>query len=326
MNTPPPSSLSSIQQQALDWQTRLNSGDCSVAERGQFAAWLAENPAHLAAYREVERFWGQLAGLGNIAENHLVAARRYAAGRRLSQHRRRFWPALAMAAGLAGLLILNSPIGWWLRADYYQTAKGERKTVLLSDGSQIELNTDTELRVAYRDGERTVWLARGEAWFSVVHNASRPFEVVAGAGRVCDIGTQFNVYRQDDKVTVAVQEGEVGLRAGAMPSLNLSAGQQAGYDNAGRLDALVNGDLNAIAAWRSGVLVFKKQSLPEVLKQLGRYHRVRFELADADLQTLTVSGRFPANDLEQTLDTMASALSVKIIRGGDERITIRRAN
>lgn len=326
MNIPFPTPLTAVQQQALDWLTRLNSGDCSVAERRQFADWLAENSTHLAAYREAEAFWRRLDELNTVAEDQLFAARRYMADARDTRRKRRYWPALAMAASITGVLLLNPQLWPWLSADYYQTAKGERKTVQLSDGSSIEMNTDTELRVAYTDTRRVVWLVRGEAWFAVGHNDAQPFEVIAGDGRIRDIGTQFNVYRQDEKITVAVQEGEVGVSTDdSTQTQNLRAGQQTGYDNAGRLDKIGNSDLNAIGAWRSGLLVFKQQPLPEVLKQLARYHKVSFDLPDAALQTLSVSGRFPANDLNQTLNTMANALSVKIERNGSERITIHRA-
>ena len=326
MNPPPQFSEREIRQQALEWLTRLKSGDCCETEKRAFAVWLAQHPAHQIAYRNVEHFWGQLDGLGNVADSQMQAARRYLHHAKTSRRRKPVLP-WTFALGVAVLLVL-SPLGrHWVSSDHYQTVKGERRSVQLSDGSSIELNTDTELRISYALGHRTVWLEHGEAWFSVVHDAGHPFEVRAGDGWIRDIGTQFNVYREGEHVSVAVQEGEVSIcTEQTKQALNLTAGRQTVYDDSGRLNEVEQSDLNSITAWRSGLLIFKKQPLQAVLQQLSRYHNVSVNVFDPKLKDLSVSGRFPANDLNQTLNTIASALSVKVMQEGAERLVIRREN
>ncbi len=98
-----------------------------------------------------------------------------------------------------------------MHAISYQTAKGEQKTVTLPDGSTIVMNTDTALSVQMSARFRTVILNRGEALFTVVHESARPFRVEAGGGVIQDIGTQFHVYKRQDKVLLSVLEGSVQI-------------------------------------------------------------------------------------------------------------------
>jgi len=111
--------------------------------------------------------------------------------------------------------------------------------IQLSDGSRIDLNTDTELSIQYTWTARSVKLERGEALFSVVHNPEKPFEVIAAGGRIQDIGTRFNIYRQADRVSVTVLEGEVSVAAKQNATAqNLIPGQQISYDSTGQTSAI----------------------------------------------------------------------------------------
>ncbi len=67
MTSPHGASPERVRDEAVQWVTRLHSGDCSEAERRAFAAWLAKSESHRAAYREVEGFWEGLGGLKTLA-------------------------------------------------------------------------------------------------------------------------------------------------------------------------------------------------------------------------------------------------------------------
>ncbi|OHX37186.1 hypothetical protein BJL95_21190 [Methylomonas sp. LWB] len=310
-----------IRREASAWLARLNSGDCSTDDRAGFEAWLAMDTRHADAFRRAERLWRELAGLGEVARPQLKQAQ---AVYRHARRKRR-WPmaGLAAAALLAGVLIVNPPIWQWLTAERFTTGKGERETVTLSDGSSIELNTDTAIRVNYSARARRVWLERGEAWFNVAHNNLTRFEVRVGEGWIEDIGTQFNVRRDPANLDVAVQEGEVAVQVATNPEvLHLTAGQQTNFDRQGRAAPVRAGDLAAIAAWRGGVLVLKNLTLADVARELERYHAVSIEIADADLRQLSVSGRFPTDNLPLALNTIATALPVRIAYLDGNRIGI----
>ncbi|OAI11466.1 hypothetical protein A1507_20510 [Methylomonas koyamae] len=322
MTQSPDDHAARIRSEASAWLARLRSGDCTPDDTEHFNAWLAAAPQHREAYRRAERLWADLAALSRVAQPQLRQAQCFYARSRA----KRRWRAagLAAAAMLAGILALNPAIWPWLNAEPYQTAKGIRRTVLLSDGTSIELNTDTALRVSYSGQRRTVWLERGEAWFNVFHDSDRPFEVVAGDGRIRDIGTQFNVRRDLDQVSVAVRDGEVAVFAKSQSApLHVNAGQQTRYGEAGGAEPVQTSDLMAISAWRNGILLVKNRTLAEVAEELERYHPVAIDVTDAKLRGLAVSGRFPANDLELTLKTIATALPVQVVAVDRDHIAIR---
>ena len=95
----------------------------------------------------------------------------------------------------------------------YATDIGGRKILSLSDGSKIELNTDTSLRIAKGSGGRRVWLDKGEAYFEINHNAAWPFIVTAGTHRVTDLGTKFTMHETGNWLEVALLEGSARLQS-----------------------------------------------------------------------------------------------------------------
>jgi len=310
-----------LHEEASQWVTLLHSGTATAAQRRAFARWLNADESHRRAYREVETFWRSLGPLRRDVQPELTAARAYL--RQAQCHRRLFRPGLALAASLL-LTVAATPL-WrlWFDNGVYSTAKGEQAHIVLSDGSRIDLNTDSELRVAYTWSARAVVLARGEALFTVRHDEAKPFAVEAAGGRIRDVGTQFNVYRQGDRVAVTVLEGEVNVdnaanRGGQM----LHPGMQLTYRADGRFGLVEAADTASATAWRDGRLVFKSRPLDEVLAQLGRYHTVDLALDDASLKHLKVSGSFPTGDLDLALNTIAAGLPVKVARRGMGQVAL----
>jgi transmembrane sensor len=320
MNFPAHHPLSEPQRQALRWLSRLRDTACSNQERQAFEDWLAMAPEHAEAYAQAQQFWQQLGGLTDVAGARLRDAHAYVQKAQAAR-RRRNTTLLALALAV-GLCALQPELALKLTAERYQTAKGEQTAIDLADGSRIELNTDSDLRVARLFGARKVWLERGEAWFDVEHDTEHPFEVIVGNGRIRDIGTRFNVLNDEGNTTIEVEEGIVALSHDGSPEQWVKAGQQSGFDAEGRLRPIHAGDSNATGSWRQGLLIFKRQTLPEVLRQLARYHQVEFEVPDAKLQTLKVSGRFSTSDLDECLHTLANGLGVKVTRLTPTRIAL----
>jgi transmembrane sensor len=308
-----PKSPSELHEAASRWVTLEHSGTITPAQRQDFNRWLNESEDHRRAYREMDAFWLGLAPLQQAAAPELAAARAY-----LRQARRKrsvLRPGLALVASVLFLMAAVPIFRVWLGNGVYQTAKGEQAHIALSDGTRIDLNTDSALRVAYDGAERKVFLERGEALFTVAHDAAHPFAVYAADGRIRDLGTQFNVYRHGDQVTVTVLEGEVGIdSAHSFATQSLLPGMQLTYRHDGRVGVPHQVETGAATAWRGGRLVFKSQALDEVLVQLGRYHAVELVLDGASLKRLKVSGSFPTDDLDLALNTIAAGLPVKIVR------------
>lgn len=143
----------------------------------------------------------------------------------------RRWPGLAIAASI--LVILGGTLTMLeLSAPIYTTAFGEQRSIQFEDGSTVELNSRSKIRVKYSKQERDVELIEGQALFQVAHDTSRPFIVAAGATRVRAVGTQFDVYKKSNGTVVTVVEGRVAVYSapqgllpptGETPTLPLSA-------------------------------------------------------------------------------------------------------
>jgi transmembrane sensor len=131
---------------------------------------------------------------------------------RLQPHgyRRRRWSAIAASAAALGL-IAGGLVWDRLRLPTYATAIGEQRSIELADGSTVELNSRSKIRIRYSEHERNVELLEGQALFHVAKSHGRPFVVSADGTRVRAVGTQFDVYKKHTGTLVTVIEGRVAI-------------------------------------------------------------------------------------------------------------------
>lgn len=202
---------------------------------------------------------------------------------------------------LAALVAIIGAMQWTTsREEIITTAMGQRQHIVLVDGTAVDMNTNTILRVAMYGYTRKIELEQGEALFNVAHSALRPFEVHAGNGILRDIGTTFNVAREEEKITVAVLEGEVQVRLdnpASTAAVTLHGGEQLAY-SARDLSAISAVDTKTATAWREGRIIFHDTPLAAVIDQINRYHPRQIVLTDAGLNDLKVSGEFNTADRE----------------------------
>ena len=306
--------------QAIEWFVCLQSEQCPAEERLRFEAWMAKNENHRAAYAEAERIWADMDELKFMPIPGLEEAR-------LSK------PRKLIAARLASLafFIFTSALlgGGWLEYSAetinYATRMGEHRRVELADNSHIDLNTDTRISVRISLLQRKVVLIQGEALFDVSHSRLRPFTVLAGDLRICDIGTRFNVRKQVKGTTVSVLEGEVELNnGGSVINEPLVAGNQRIYTETSGLGLIQAVEANQLTAWVHGQLVFKHTPLSEVTAELERYHPVQFTFVDPKLVQETLSGTFDSSDVDPFLHALETILPIQTQRNG-QQIQLRRA-
>lgn len=304
-----------VRDQAVHWLARIRAGDCTEAERRALDEWLARDERHLAEYRKIEDWLSDARQSAPAVFPELQAARQY---------RPKSRPPLAIAASL--VLLLAG--GLWAfnvsqPGDVYRTAKGERESIILSDGSRLVLNTDTELEVKYSWRSRTVRLRRGEALFTVAEAERKPFEVVAAGGVIRDLGTSFNVHQQAGTVSVVVLEGSVGVSTRGRKSMTqLTAGERIVYNASGAYSPVEHVDVEATVAWNTGRFVFKRTPLRDVVAQIARYHDVAIDVSDPRLIGLDVSGTFRIADLDGLMAALEMLLPVRFdeMRQGDLRV------
>lgn len=288
---------------ARHWFACQQSRALSAEERLALAEWLAANPDHHAAWGRVERDWQSLERFRGGLSGELAKARRNRPWYRNSVY---FRGALA-ALVLAVLPLLH--YGWIGTTQSWETIVGERRHIVLADGSQLDLDTATRITVTQSWFKRLIELQEGEIYLDVAPDL-RPLVVMTADTRIRDVGTRFSVRNTAGKLAVQVAEGAVEvihqdgnllLRSGEM-----ATGRR--VDNQWRL-AKLQGE---IANWRQGVLVFNRHPLPDVLQELARYHLIQFDLIDSDLAKKQISGRFQLDELNTTLCIIAETLNLQV--------------
>lgn len=298
--------------EAAAWLARRSNGALGLREQQDFARWLNACPENRAAFEQAETVWQALGELG--AGGRLHEARAFLQQQRRQRLTRRVGWALAASMVLGVAVWLAEPLSY-LDDQILRTALGEQRRFTLADGTRLDLNTDSEVRVHYARRVREVHLQRGEIACEVRHEADRPFWVSSGAARIRDIGTRFNVRQYPDHHVVSVQQGVVEVSSDTMPARQLHRNEQLSYDIHGKLTAIAPVDAEAVAAWRTGHLVFERVPLQQVLNELTRYTPAHL-VVSAALQNTRVSGVFNNHELPQSLRTIALGLSARLTQTG----------
>jgi transmembrane sensor len=269
---------------------------------------------------------------------------------------RKAWVAWSAAAAILATVGMSAYFHISDDANRYSTPIGGLASVPLRDGSNITLNTTTQIRVHYTAAERRIRLDRGEAFFSVTKDPHRPFVVEVGNERIVAVGTQFSVRRDGDDIRVEVTEGRVRVeRPGTLlpsrsaqmeridgverpdtstPSaptrdvepeaLILTSGGIAQVSNEGvvvqeRSATAVEDDLS----WRQGYLTFHDAPLAEVVAQLNRYNTHKIRIDDAKLATVRITGSFRTRNYESFVRLMGQGFGIKANRTEEETVLTR---
>jgi len=289
----PASGAMATEAEAASWLRRRNFWDWSQADQVALDAWLEAALEHRVAY------WRLKAALERT--ERLGALRGAGAGQGA---RGRLWIVLArVAAGFAAVAALGVASAFYLlqpEQTIYATAVGGHKTIHLSDGSEVELNTATVVRVAA--GARELWLDKGEAYFRIKHDAARPFTVMVAGHRVTDLGTKFLIRNVSDRLEVALIEGRVQLDTpdGRMREpLLLAPGDVAvARRNILYVEKKSDKALASATAWRHGIVVFNNTTLADAASEFNRYNARKIVIADPATAQLTIDGKFRSNDIE----------------------------
>ena len=225
-----------ISTEAAEWLVEFRLDDIDATGRRDFATWIRTSPEHLRAYLEMAALWsqgGSLTAQGHLDSDTLIALAR-AEGNVVPLQRsptrqsrsQRWLRALAAAAVL--VLVGGATLGVYLfgRGEVYATTVGEQRILRLEDGSSVELNSRSRIRVRFSADRRNVELLEGEGLFHVAKDPRRPFIVRSESLRVRAVGTQFDINRKTTGTTVTVVEGRVALYRSATPEPGPPVSQQ----------------------------------------------------------------------------------------------------
>ncbi len=208
--------------EATEWLIVLQ-GDAGHAQREQFIDWLRESPIHVAEMLRVaqvhgalEQFnrWAHIPTDGSSDDDDMVVALPTARSLQSEpESHRQSSRTLKLASSLAAMFVVAAVALAMLfphwRGQVIQTDRAERREVALADGSVVQVDPETRLRIRYEQRARYVFLERGRALFHVAKNKDRPFLVQAQDTTVRAVGTAFAVEQQSNAVLVTVAEGKV---------------------------------------------------------------------------------------------------------------------
>lgn len=305
--------------QASEWLSRRQRGPLPPEELHAFETWLDASPYHAVAYARVEATWERAQRLQAAPQAWTLQTPRPPV--------RPWWrPALA-----AALLLVTVGGGVWMlsRTQDYHTAVGERRTVVLADGSRVELNTASKLRVDYSDRRRDVRLLSGEALFHVSKDPQRPFVVHAGDAAVRAVGTAFNLrLRGRGMVELTVTEGIVAVEGGAdIVRRNRAAGDAPRTIEAGQGALLGEGAVAKLSldgealqrrtAWQRDLIELRGETLERAVAEFNRYRATPMVVGDPDIASMRVGGTFATDESGKFVAALQSGFAIQAVEGTD---------
>lgn len=299
---------------AAHWIAREDRGFVT-GEREELSSWL-ENTSNRVAYLRLKNSWERSTKLAvlKISLAHRI-------GWTAWPHK---WHALAIATGLLVLAGTTTAVMHFRQPTqevFYATQAGERPTIHLVDGTQIQLDANSRLRATISSGKRSVTLEKGEAYFEVVHDAGRPFVVLAGKHRISDLGTKFSVLKEGDSIRVVVTEGrvrvdDVSTLTPKMPIFADGGNVLVAKANEILLTTLNPQDLADDLGWRDGRLIFNQVTLAEAAKDFNRYNNQQLVVTGA-AREIRVGGSFRADNIDVFAGLIGNSLGLTVENRGN---------
>jgi transmembrane sensor len=316
--------------EAAAWIVRLHGPHRTSELEAGCRAWLAESDENAREFERVTDTWEAAASRSG------AALPRMARWKRTPDRQQWSMAAILMLAigsgGIFGFKYLSIPS--------YVTEVGGQRTVRLDDGTRITMNSDTKISIAFTKSSRRVRLDRGEAFFEVAHNPSRPFVVAAGNRQVTAIGTAFEVSYDPERTAVTLVEGTVSVAAVGAPTpaplfqqgdrsavhpgefadsgaITLSPGERVTYSrkNGPKVD---EPKLETVTAWRHGEVVLDRTPLADAVAEMNRYEKDRLVIEDPRTAGLRISGIYRAGESLGFARTVAELYGLEVKQEGGE--------
>ena len=335
---------------ASEWLTEAGNNGLTASQKAALADWLRESPVHVRELLQTTLIHQDLGKLKISPEqielwiNDAKAASqeptrialaleptvrsRSGNGTRVASRGARS-PRGRLAAACLGAVLLATALVFRWEEGRYSTALGEQRIVTLADGSVIELNTDSALKVRFSKHQRAIHMIKGEAFFRVAHDTTRPFVVSAGEASVKAVGTQFNVRMSNDATLVSVVEGTVEVRddtsdalapAGPGSAVRVTTGEEATITQVRpqaskkrlAVAKITTSSAQRSASWTRGRVEFENTPLVDVLSEFQRYRDVRILIDDETIRQLRLTGSFDAHDPDSALAYIATLPGIAV--------------
>jgi len=307
-----------IEDRAAQFLARRRFEEWNAEDQAELENWLGESMSHRVAFWRLEATLARTNRLAALQSRNPVNQSRMA---------ERGKAALKIAAVVSITAFAGLGTAYLFTRDgskLYSTPVGGHEILSLRDGSTIELNTDTSVRLDA--SQRSATLEHGEAYFQIQHDAEHPFVLKVAGHVVTDLGTKFLVRSAGQRVEVSLIEGMARIEAKEKPSQEalLTPGDFA-VATADELEvrrqqpAAVKQELG----WRRGVIVFDNTSLADAAAEFNRYNDTKLIVADPEIGRMKIGATFPAHDVERFARAAHVLLGARLIKKGNEIVITR---
>lgn len=261
------------------------------------------------------------------------------------------------AAATAAAMIVVAIVAWQSRlppgdsvVHRYATAVGEQTEAVLGDGSRIWLNTDSEIVVTITRGQRRATLQKGEAYFAVARDLTRPFTVELQGQAITALGTEFNIRHVAGGFHLSLVEGSLAvgrqgqdpfpdgplvspvgteaLEFGAEDQVRIAGGTSLWFDTTRQRTRVQNEpNIRSAQRWRRGIVSFRDAPLGELVAELNRYSPKPIVLLDPELgERLIVSTTLRVIPVDEGLEHLAGAYPIRVSPLKDRIVIAARAS
>jgi transmembrane sensor len=371
--------LDEVERAAAAWLAKRDLTDWSKEDQDALDQWLAASASHRVSYirqlsiwREGDRLKSLSPGFpkGAIPPRGMIEQAPYFSIRRkhledeesdreesaksaalptVSRVQAKRYAVAAAAVLTLGSGFVAYTTGFADHGQTFTTPVGGLSTIPTADGSTITLNTDTEISVHLGEKDRRIELERGEAFFDVAKDPTRPFVVHAHNQRVVAVGTRFSVRLNTDAVHVAVTEGKIRVEQQSRlpilarltePSSAVAQNVQVGGKADIRIAVAGNvvdirnrrsvvrqrplAEIEQSLSWRTGYVVLDRAPLPEAIAEFNRYNSRQLVIEDPALEEIRVGGNFRSTNVEGFARLIEQAFAIEAQEQGNMIVLKRR--
>lgn len=295
------STIDDLSEIAAQWFARMDSGEGDYTE---FEAWRAADPRNAAAFARVYASMRQLEKLRGLTT----------ASEPLPQPTRRsVLTSGRIAAGVIAMVALGAvAVNFGNGRVRAATLVGERKAVKFPDGSQVELNTDTQAEWRLTNGHRELWLKRGEVALKIAPN-TRPLRLQAGRHSAVLASGEYIARLRDTSLDLISLSGTATIAGEGITPLKITPAQAAILTQGlGRVRPVSSNDMDFLTGWRNDELVLNGQVLSEVVEEYNRYLDKKIIIANPELGAISLGGRFANHDPSKLLAGLEASFGIHV--------------
>lgn len=293
---------------------RYLNGNCTPEEQAELKAWIEESNDTKSEYLSIKDIWDSLNSPKESTSEQLALF--YKNQYTKIKSSRIVWirsfsavAAILIIGLIFSVLVPTNTANPSESVQVFSVPMGSRSKVILADGSEVNLNSGSELKYSsgFSSQNRVVSLT-GEAFFKVKTDKEHPFTVKTSDFDIKVTGTKFNVcsYADNKYSTATLEEGKISLQLkDNSTTLKVEPGEKFLLDRKTLVHSLDQADVESEIAWKDDQFIFKNIPYSELAKRLERWYDVKLNFSDQKLQNYAFTGKFKNQEtIWQVLDAL----------------------